>query len=447
MRHISTLFSLSILVGVSGCSTFTDVTFDQQAKTQLAQFAASEFSPIDAKPAPLSGLVSNSELDDLIEHALANNPSLKQTLLTLKMSQQKLNQTSASQWPTASLNVSADRKQDSDNNYNASFDLSWSLDIWQQLSNASSADLASSLAAQFNYQAARDLLVANVMQSYLQLVQYAQLTAIQRQNVATLATNEQIIVSRYRKGLTDLKDLDTAKSNIQSAQATLADNEFQYQNALSKLALLTGRTKVELAYLTEFPQVVKPSSELDAANLGRRPDLQQAYQNILANQFQHKVAYKALLPELSLTASLSNTDENFHQALFGTSAWQLLGRLTAPLFNAGKLKSQVEIAKLTAEQSYWAFKEKLLNAVNEVEIAALQEQTLTKRLALTQAAYQSAKRSEVTYTERYRQGSVSLLDLLQIQQATFSLQSQLSQLNYQLLSNRIQLGLALGYGV
>ena len=322
------------------------------------------------------------------------------------------------------------------------------MDIWQQLSNASSADLASSLAAQFNYQAARDLLVANVMQSYLQLVQYAQLTAVQRQNVATLATNEQIIVSRYRKGLTDLKDLDTAKSNIQSAaQATLADNEFQYQNALSQLALLTGRTKVELAYLAEFPQVVKPSSELDAANLGRRPDLQQAYQNILANQFQHKVAYKALLPELSLTASLSNTDENFHQALFGTSAWQLLGRLTAPLFNAGKLKSQVEIAKLTAEQSYWAFKEKLLNAVNEVEIAALQEQTLTKRLALTQAAYQSAKRSEVTYTERYRQGSVSLLDLLQIQQATFSLQSQLSQLNYQLLSNRIQLGLALGYGV
>ena len=51
------------------------------------------------------------------------------------------------------------------------------------------------------------------------------------------------------------------------------------------------------------------------------------------------------------------------------------------------------------------------------------------------------------YTERYRQGSVSLIDLLNIQQQTFSLQAQVTQLKYEKLNNRISLGLALGLGV
>ena len=51
------------------------------------------------------------------------------------------------------------------------------------------------------------------------------------------------------------------------------------------------------------------------------------------------------------------------------------------------------------------------------------------------------------YTSRYRQGTVSLIDLLNIQQQTFSLQTQVTQLKYEKLNNRISLGLALGLGV
>ena len=190
-----------------------------------------------------------------------------------------------------------------------------------------------------------------------------------------------------------------------------------------------------------------PLDKVSEQNLGRRPDLQQAYQNIIASQYQHKVAYKALLPSLSLTGSITNSDANLHDALFGSNAWQLLGQLSAPIFNAGKLTSEVEIAKFSAEKSYWNFQEKLLSAVNEVDNAVAQEQAVGKRLVLTQSALASAKRSEQTYTSRYRQGTVSLIDLLQIQQQTFSLQAQVTQLTYELLNNRITLGLALGLGV
>ena len=354
---------------------------------------------------------------------------------------------SSALWPNMSAGLNASNKENSSASYSGSLDVAWTADIWQQLANADQAQEANFSASVYAYQGAKDLLVAKVMQAYLNLVRLTQLTSIEDKRVTTYKKNGKVIIDRYRKGLILLNELDTAKSTTRSSQANLVDYQTQYQEALRNLSLLTGLAKNQLSYNTTFPEVIIPLHEIDAGNIGRRPDLQQAYQNILSSQYLHKVAYKALLPSLSLSASLTNNDNNLHDALFGSSAWELLGQLSAPIFNAGKLNSEAEIAKLTAEQSYWAFQEELLSAVNEVSNAMAQDEAITERLTLTKLALESAERSEVTYTSRYRQGTVSLLDLLQIQQQTFTLQAQVTQLTYERLNNRITLGLALGLGV
>ncbi|WDD98612.1 TolC family protein [Thalassomonas actiniarum] len=448
MKQPTYFISIISLCLLSACSTFDDVAFDDKASTQLQALAKTSFEQANQTAAiPLTELLAIGEVNHLITTALANNPGLQQTWLTLKTAEQQLKVTSTAQWPDISAQLNATKTEANSANYNPGLSVAWTVDIWQQLANATSAGEANLAASGYAYQGARDLLAANIMQSYLTLVQYAQLIDIEKRKVSTLKTNESVIVDRYRKGLIDLKDLDTAKSSTQSSQATLVEYQEQYQQALRNLALLTGVTKNQLIYRSEFPQVVMPLDKIQSQNLARRPDLQQAYQGIIADQYRHKVAYKALLPDLSLSASLSSTNTNLHDALFGSNAWQLLGQLTAPVFNAGKLKSEVEIARLSAEKSYWAFQETLLSAVNEVDNAIAQEQAISKRLVLTESALQSARRSEITYTERYRQGTVSLIDLLQVQQQTFSLQTQVTQLTYQKLNNRITLGLALGLGV
>ncbi|WP_281561446.1 TolC family protein [Thalassomonas sp. RHCl1] len=453
MKQPTYFISIISLCLLSACSTFDDLAFDDKASSQLQALAKTNVEQANQTAAiPLTDLLAIAEVDNLITTALANNPGLQQTWLTLKTAEQQFNVSSAAQWPDISAQLNATKAEANTANYNPGLNVAWTLDIWQQLANATSAREAELAASGYAYQGARDLLAANVMQSYLALVQYAQLIDIEKRKVSTLKTNESVIVDRYRKGLIDLKDLDTAKSSTQSSQATLVDYQEQYQQALRNLTLLTGVTgtgvtKNRLIYRNEFPEVIMPLDKIPSQNLARRPDLQQAYQGIIGEQYQHKVAYKALLPSLSLSASLSSNNSNLHDALFGSNAWQLLGQLTAPVFNAGKLKSEVEIARLSAEKSYWAFQDTLLSAVNEVDNAIAQEQAISKRLTLTESALQSAKRSEVTYTERYRQGTVSLLDLLQVQQQTFSLQAQVTQLTYQKLNNRITLGLALGLGV
>lgn len=448
MKLYSLLLSVASLCMLNACSSLEDVHFDQKASTQLHDIAQTSID-FASKPQALSlsKLLDIDEANILITTAMVNNPSLQQTLLTLKASEQQQNITSSSQWPSISAGLTANKAEANTTSYSVSTDVAWTIDIWQQLANANSAEQANVVASAYAYQGAKDLLAANIMGAYLDLVRTNQLITIESARVNAYKTNEQIIINRYRKGLIELNELDTAKSSTQSSQAALIDYQAQYQQALRNIVLLTGHKEYSLEFRQVFPSVMMPLDKVSTQNLGRRPDLQQAYQNIIASQYQHKVAYKALLPSLSLTGSLSSSNTNLHDALFGSNAWQLLGQLSAPIFNAGKLTNEVEIAKLTVEKNYWHFQEKLLSAVNEVENSIAQEQAITTRLALTESAFASAKRSEKSYISRYRQGTVSLIDLLQIQQQTFSLQSQVTQLTYELLNNRITLGLALGLGV
>ena len=155
--------------------------------------------------------------------------------------------------------------------------------------------------------------------------------------------------------------------------------------------------------------------------------------------------YEAL-PSITLSASLSDLATTPSQALLTSPVWNLLGSLSAPLFQGGALRAQVDIAKLNAEQAFWEYQDTLLSTVNEVENALGQEQSLTQQLQINKALA-SAKRSYSNYQSKYQQGLVDILDLLTVQQQVYDLQAQLSQINYTLLTNRIDLGLALGLGV
>ena len=65
----------------------------------------------------------------------------------------------------------------------------------------------------------------------------------------------------------------------------------------------------------------------------------------------------------------------------------------------------------------------------------------------TDIAYQNALSSADTFSGQYRQGLVDILDLLSVYDTTFNLQAQRVELQNSQLSNRIDLGLALGLGV
>ncbi len=437
-----------MIVVLSGCSALNGTRFAQQSAESLNELTEWQQQQVSAaRQTYLTDLVQAEELQALIQQGLDNNPGLQQTALAIQIARENVINVSGERLPNANISVSQSKTEGSDSVYKSSLDVSWTVDWLQKLqdsADASQAGLVSSVAAD---QYARDLLASSVIDTWFQLIQQSQLIDIERSRLRVLEQNEQTIVERYRKGLDALTDLDSARSQSASSRATLVAYSQGYATLQRSMAVLLGKTEYSAPDNLHFPQVQIPLASVPAQDLGRRPDLQQAYLNIRVADLNSAVAYKNLLPSLSLGLSLSQSNSALRDALFTSPAWSVLNQLTIPLFQGGKLRAQARQADLTAEQTYWAYQEKLLAAVQEVENALGQENALTAQQAHISDALRNAERSFEIYQTKYRQGLVTFLDLLTIQTQTFDLRVQKTQLTYARLSNRITLGLALGLGV
>ena len=476
-----TVNSITLCILLSACTSTDDRALSESASSSTGNNVVWQSQARQQESTQTLLLNSDTRLTDVIDirelphlagfidEALSSNASLQQSLITLRKAQvaidsakadRNLNvdasfsasksETTNSSASTSSNTNSSTSSSSSSPSYSASMNVSWELDLWQKISDGISAANLDAASARASYQSARDSLVANVVRSYIDVLTQQQLLNIEQSRLTVLENNEAVILQRYSTGLGSLDDLDTARTSSANTRATIA----QYENALltakRTLAVLLGRQNQSLNELNtqvSFPDVLLPLTTLPKQDLARRPDLQAAFYALKATEFEVDVAYKALLPSISLSASLSDNASTPSQALFTNPLWSLLGQMTAPLFQGGSLRAQVEDAKLTSANAWWQYRETLLTAVQETQNALDSETALSARISHTNVALANAERSVSTIEGQYRQGLADILDLLSVYDTRFNLQAQAVELHAQKLQNRIDLGLALGLGV
>ena len=451
MNGLSKISVISLILMVTACASHQELSLSESA-SQMTEKGVEWQSTNDnaIKATALTDLISIEGLQGYIDEALNNNASLQQTLITLRKAQVSIKSADSQDNPQVDASFSGDKTKDTDNSYSTSLSVSWEVDLWQKINDSVTAASFDAASARSAYQAAKDSLVANVIRSYLAIIEQQQLLAIEEARLSVFENNEKIILTRYRTGLGSLDDLDNAQTSSAGTRATIAQYKNDIAAAKRTLAVLLGRQDQRLDDFPmhqKFPDVLSPLTGLPAQDLARRPDLQAAYYNIKASEARVKVAYKELLPSISLSAALSDNGTTPSQSLFTNPVWQLLGQMTAPLFQGGALRAQIDDAELDSLNAWWQYREVLLNGVQEVQDALDNEQALSQRRYYIEQSYLNAQRSADTYAGKYRQGLVDILDLLSVYDTTFNLQAQHIELQYSQLSNRIDLGLALGLGV
>ena len=298
------------------------------------------------------------------------------------------------------------------------------------------------------FQSSRDSLAAEVMQLWLSLISNQHSIAIQQRRLQSLQQNEDAILRRYRSGLVSADDLSSARTSIASARATLIELEESQRQSQRSLNTLLGRTDLQhlIPPVNDYPATSLTWADTQVS-LQRRPDLQGAFMAIQAADRRSAAAYKDLLPSLSLQAAWSDVADSPRDALFTNPLWSLLGQLSAPLYQGGQLKAAAQVAELNTAVAYQAYRDTLLTAVSEVENALGNERRYAAQQLQIASALENARNNLKQFEAKYRQGLVSILDLLAVQQTSFDLEEQMDQLIFQRLSNRLSLGLALGLGV
>lgn len=392
-------------------------------------------------------LVNQPLLNKLVHSALTNNIDLQKKTILVQIKQAETNYLGKTSAVSADTSLSSQNNKGQEGRHNLTFNLSWEVDLWRRLADKEEASKANALAQMNDLTAARSSLTARIIQQWLSLQNQRQILSVEQQQLARLQHTQKIIRQRYRTGLGLLYDLQVARSSTANLQSKIIARQQQLLILKQQLNLLLGRAPSSTIINIKAPlEIANPNLNSPLSVMQQRPDIKAALQRIYAAEKNQSLAKKALLPSFKLSASLSQTS-SLSQLLQQSSSWGLLSSITAPLFQGGRLRKNIEISQYNLALSYLDLRKKLLVAITEVEAALSKEQALSEQQRWNKQALKATKQNTVEYQRRYSDGLIDVLTLLSAEQQYLNNQIQLLEMRTSRLKNRINLALALGVGI
>jgi multidrug efflux system outer membrane protein len=181
--------------------------------------------------------------------------------------------------------------------------------------------------------------------------------------------------------------------------------------------------------------------------LERRPDIREAEQKLIAANAQIGVAKAAYFPQISLTGSAGYESPALASLFTGpASLWSFGGALTQPLFQGGRLKSNVRLAEAQHQESLLAYRQTIQDAFRDVSNALIAyrkyREFRVQQENLTGAAQDAARLSEI----RFKAGTTDYLEVLTNETNSYSDQLTLAQAQLNELQALVQLYQVLGGG-
>ena len=400
--------------------------------------------------------LGDAELSAAVNAALEQNYRLAQLAAQVEAARQAVVVSGAPRLPELSLAFDSSRRRVISNqfgitrtssNFELGADLSWELDVWGKLRDIEKQASLNLLAAQAGYADNRRRLAGRVASVWFDIIAANELLALLRARLANLEEDLDIIESAYNQGLTGALDVYLARASAAQERARIAAREQALtENRIALQLLLGNYPDGNLASDKALPLLEAPvPAGLPSELISRRPDLQQAWFNLLSSDTAVAIAHKQRFPRLTLVASANDVSSDLTSLLNGSAlAWSALGNLTRPLFNRGRLRAQELQARARLEQAENQYLELLYQAFAEVESALSRGRSLQTRYQVTLAAEKNAVAGLNLAFEQYQRGLVSYTTVLEAQRRAFDIESGVIELRNHLLQNRIALYLALG---
>lgn len=447
------LVLLLVLPGGCAISAISPQTREQELPGEWVQDAAAEPSP--AVSGWLQQLASPA-LGQLVEEAQDANYQLAQQRARVEELGQAVIAAGADRLPGLSAAIDGGRQMtlaDSGaevygESWGASLDLSWELDVWGRLGDRQrSARLSydSGMAALRQQQLA---LAAAVATGWFDAIANRNLLALLQQRLDNVSDDLDVLERGYRRGLNEALDVYLSRNTVAESRSVLARQRQLLQQAISSLQLLLARYPDgrDLALDEALPalETATPAGT-PAQLLQRRPDIQQAWLDLLAADAGLAAAHKARFPRFTLAGRAGSSSSALHDLVdAGLSSWSLAAGLAQPLFDAGRLKSEQEQARARVLQAEQAYLDTVYNALAEVESRLSAEQTLRQR---HEALLELRANADIAYElslQQYQRGLVSYTTVLEAQRRAFDAQTSTIEAHNEVLTNRIALYLALG---
>ncbi|CAB3794421.1 Outer membrane protein OprM [Paraburkholderia caffeinitolerans] len=326
---------------------------------------------------------------------------------------------------------------------------SWELDLFGRLRRLTEAARAEYLATQSAQQATRIALIANVATSYLQLRDYDNQLLIAQETLKSRDDSVKLFEERFAGGVVSKLQLSQARSEYESAQASVYSIQKQIAQQEDAIALLLGQNPGPIPRGKSIAQLAVPAipAGLPSSLLERRPDIQQAEQTLIAANAQIGAARAQYFPEISLTGMFGAASTALSGLWAGPArVWSFAGAVSQPIFQGGAIAGSVHSAEAAHQEALLNYEQTIQQAFADVENSLVGAARAHDQLDATTREVDALTQYASLSRDLYEGGYTSYLEVLDAERSLFAAQIQQSQLQDQRLAEVVNLYKALGYG-
>ncbi|MCU1310749.1 MAG: hypothetical protein JWO20_1874 [Candidatus Angelobacter sp.] len=332
-------------------------------------------------------------------------------------------------------------------------DATFQLDLFGRLRRATESSRAQVLSSEYAQKTQILTLVSDVATDYFALLALDLQLQIARDTVKTQTDAVALTKLRLQHGVATKLDVLQAQQVLDTANTQIPELERQIGQLEDALSILLGdypHGVVRGRPLVEQPIPPEVPAGLSSSLLSRRPDILEAEQNLVSANAQIGVAKAAFFPQISLTGSGGGAAGR--TTVFSTllnsnlGTWSYGAQVTQPIFESGRLRGNLRVAKSQQRQQLIAYKQAIQGAFRDVSDALIGYEKFHKVRAEQEITVKDLRDSVDTSLKRYRGGIATYLEVLDGQRSLFSAELTLAQDRGNEYQSLVQLYKALGGG-
>ena len=402
------------------------------------------------------------DLQRLIREALQSNFDLRIAAQHVLEQQAQVGITRSQQFPTVTVGGTAvgarlgssfaSALNSPETTAGGGFDLSatWNPDFWGLYRRQTEAARAQLLAQQWAQKAVLSTLVANVATAYIQLRTLDRELAITRDTLRVRQESLQLTEKLESGGSATLSDVREAQALVYTASSNIPSLEQQIQQQENEINLLLGRKPgpvVRSQSYTPAQNVGSVPAGIPSQLLERRPDIQRAEADLIAANANIGVARAQFFPSLPISATGGVGSDAF-SSLFNASGGLVygMGSVTQPLFEGGRLKNNLRLAKATDQEMVISYQKAINTAFHDVSNALIAYRK-TRDYREQQQDLVGAEEDATRLAElRYKAGATAYLEVLTNEANRYAAQLSLASAQQNEALSLVELYNALGGG-
>ena len=455
--------TLALLLALAGCADMSGVRPLQAKSIEAATLGLSASVPTETLAPQWWQALGDSQLDQLMNTALASNPNLKLAQTRLTKAQAALGLANSATLPqlTGSLDVARQRYTANGmippplagtvwSSGTLQLNAGWELDFFGKYQAALDAAIGSAKALEADTQAAHNLLASQITRTYLH---WARLNDQQRVAERSLAQREEILKlvrERFNAGLDTKLELRQSEGGLPEARQQI--EALQEQMTLARQALAAMAGSPALAQTMKAPSLaaLKPLSSpasLPANLLGLRPDVAAARWRVEAAGKDVVNAKAQFYPNINLVAFAGLSSIGLDR-LFRSKSEQMgiAPAVRLPIFDGGRLRANLSAKKADLDAAIESYNATVIEAVHETTDQLASIQSIQRQRAEQRQAQASAESAYDIALQRYKAGLTPYLNVLATETNVLAQRRQAIDLSLREQDTQVALVKALGGG-